>query len=236
MQITAASTFGVTGETPSDPDVLAQEGGVDHGNRHTRERARATVQGVRRQAGDRARAEMSFVMIDGHGDPNTSQDYEDAIEDLYALSYTLKFALKKEQGLQYRVGPLEGLWWAEDMDAFDLERKGDWNWTMMIAQPDAVTLDRFELAREESRRKKQLPAIARARLERFEEGACAQVLHVGPFSAEAPAILELHAFIHERGHSFDGKLQKHHEIYLSDPRRSTPEKWKTIIRQPFFSA
>jgi len=83
--------------------------------------------------------EMSFVMIDGHGDPNTSQDYKDTIEALYTLSYTVKFALKKEQGLQFRVGPLEGLWWAEDMAAFDLERKGDWNWTMMIAQPDAVT-------------------------------------------------------------------------------------------------
>jgi len=176
--------------------------------------------------------EMSFVMIDGHGDPNTSQDYREAIEALYALSYTLKFALKKEQGLQYRVGPLEGLWWAEDMAAFDLERKGDWNWTMMIAQPDAVTLDRFELARDEAWRKKQLPAIARARLERFEEGACAQILHVGPFSAEGPTILKLHAFIQEQGHSFDGKLQRHHEIYLSDPRRSAPEKWKTIIRQP----
>ncbi len=180
--------------------------------------------------------EMSFVMIDADGDPNTSKDYKDAIEGLSALSYPLKFALKKERGLQYRVGPLEGLWWAEDMDAFDLARKGDWNWTMIIAQPDAVTLDRFKLAREEARRKKQLPAIARARLERFEEGACAQVLHVGPFSAEGPTILELHAFIQEQGHSFDGKLQKHHEIYLSDPRRSTPEKWKTIIRQPFFSA
>jgi hypothetical protein len=180
--------------------------------------------------------EMSFVMIDGHGDPNTSQDYKNAIEALYALSYTLKFALKKEQGLQYRVGPLEGVWWAEDMAAFDRERKGDWNWTMMIAQPDAVSPDRFELACKVARRKKQLPAIARARLERFEEGACAQVLHHGPFSAEGPTILELHAFIQEQGHSFDGKFQKHHEIYLSDPRRSAPEKWKTIIRQPFSTA
>ena len=176
--------------------------------------------------------ETSFVMIDGHGDPNTSQDYKDAIEALYALSYTLTFALKNEQELQYRVGPLESLWWAEDMSAFDLERKGDWNWTMMIAQPDAVTVDRFELAREEARRKKQLPAIARARLERFEEGACAQVLHVGPFSAEGPTIRELHAFIHEQGYSFDGKLQKHHEIYLSDPRRSAPESGRRSSASP----
>jgi len=174
--------------------------------------------------------EMSFVMIDGHGDPNTSRDYKDAIEALYTLSYTLKFALKKEQGLQYRVAPLEGLWWADDLTAFDTDRKGEWMWTMMIAQPDALTVERFEVARDEAGRKKELPAIAKARLERFEEGSCAQVLHVGPFSAEGPTIAGLHAFIRDQGYNINGK---HHEIYLSDPRRSAPEKWKTIIRQPF---
>lgn len=173
---------------------------------------------------------MSFVMMDGQGDPNTSRDYKDAIEALYALSYTLRFALKKGQGLQYRVGPLKGLWWAEDLTAFDTDRKGEWMWTMMIAQPDALTRERFEVARDEIGRKKELPAIARARLERFEEGSCAQVLHVGPFSAEGPTIAMLHAFIQDQGYSINGK---HHEIYLSDPRRSAPEKWKTIIRQPF---
>jgi len=174
--------------------------------------------------------EMSFVMIDGQGDPNTSRDYKDAIEALYTLSYTLKFALKKEQGLQYRVGRLEGLWWAEDLTAFDADRKGEWMWTMMIAQPDVLTRERFEVARDEIGRKKELPAMAKARLERFEEGSCAQVLHVGPFSAESPTIAMLHAFIRDQGYSINGK---HHEIYLSDPRRSAPEKWKTIIRQPF---
>jgi hypothetical protein len=223
----------VTGETPSDRGVLGMEGGANM--------ATDTLVGERdrlyKASAGKPRIvyvpEMSFVMIDGHGDPNTSPDYKDAIQALYAISYTLKFALKREPGIQYRVGPLEGLWWAEDMTRFGVDGKEGWNWTMMIAQPDAVTPERFELAREEARRKKQLPAIDGVRLERFEEGESAQVLHVGPFSAEGPTILELHAFIQEQGHSFDGKLQKHHEIYLSDPRRSAPEKWKTIIRQPF---
>jgi hypothetical protein len=180
--------------------------------------------------------EMGFVMIDGHGDPNTSQDYREAIEALYSISYTLKFALKKEEGLQYRVGTLESLWWTENMAEFSAERKGDWNWTAMIAQPESVTNERFAHARGELQRKKQLPALPKARLERLEEGLCAQILHVGPFSAEGPTIARLHAFIGEQGYSFEGAHQKHHEIYLSDPRRSAPEKWRTIIRQPITEA
>ena len=180
--------------------------------------------------------EMGFVMIDGHGDPNTSPEYADAIQALYPLSYALKFALKRDLGLQYRVGPLEGLWWSEDTAAFSDGRKDDWNWTMMIAQPDEVTADRFDLARTDVGRKKDLPALARARLQRFEEGPSAQILHIGPFSEEGPTIWRLHAFIQEQGHAFDGIHQKHHEIYLSDPRRSAPAKWRTIIRQPFLEA
>lgn len=180
--------------------------------------------------------EIGFVMIDGHGDPNTSTEYADAIQTLYSLSYTLKFTLNKELGLQYRVAPLEGLWWADDMVEFSQERKGDWSWTMMIAQPDEVTADRFEGAREEVGRKKDLPALPKARLERLEEGPSAQILFIGPYSDEGPTIARLHAFIREHGYSFEGSRQKHHEIYLSDPRRSAPEKWRTIIRQPFTEA
>lgn len=176
--------------------------------------------------------ELGFVMFDGRGDPNTATCYADAIQVLYSVSYTLKFALKKEIGLQYRVHPLEGLWWAEDMDQFTAGRKADWFWTMMIAQPDAVTAARFDLALAEVARKKGLPGLERARLTRFEEGLSAQVLHVGPFSTEGPTIEALHEFIRTHGYSFDGRVQKHHEIYLSDPRRGAPEKWKTVIRQP----
>ena len=107
---------------------------------------------------------------------------------------------------------------------------------MMIAQPDEVTTDRFDLARTDVGRKKDLPTLAGARLQRFEEGTSAQILYIGPFSGEGPTIRRLHAFIQVQGHAFDGIHQKHHEIYLSDPRRSAPQKWRTIIRQPFLEA
>jgi hypothetical protein len=173
--------------------------------------------------------ELAFVRIDGEGDPNTSPAYRDALEALYGLSYTLKFALKKELGLSYRVGPLEGLWWADDMAVFSTGRKADYRWTMMIAQPDEVTAERFDRARDEVRRKKGPGALDRVRLERFAEGLAAQVLYLGPYRDEGPTIERLHAFIRDAGYRLRGK---HHEIYLGDPRRSAPEKLRTIIRQP----
>jgi hypothetical protein len=180
--------------------------------------------------------ELTFVMIDGHGDPNTSAEYREAIQAVYGLSYTLKFSLKRELGLTYRVGPLEGLWWADDMAEFSIGRKAAWDWTMMIAQPDAVTPERFERAREDVSRKKGLPSLARVRLERFDEGLAGQVLYLGPYSDEGPTIEHLHRFIHGLGYAFDGRHQKHHEVYLGDPRRSAAEKLRTIIRQPIAEA
>ncbi len=173
-----------------------------------------------------------FLMINGQGDPNTSESYHQALEALYALSYGLKFTLKKAEGSDYKVGPLEGLWWAEDMAEFSVERKGDWYWTMMIAQPEAVTAEWLEKVRTEVRRKKNLSALDKVRLESFSEGRAAQVLHLGPYSAEGPTIQKLHDFIHAEGRSFDGRAQKHHEIYLGDPRKAQPEKLRTILRQP----
>jgi hypothetical protein len=149
------------------------------------------------------------------------------------LSYTLKFALKKELGLQYRVAPLEGLWGADDMAEFSQERKGDWSWTMMIAQPNEATPERFEVVRMDVARKEGSAGTPEVPPSSGSEGPCAQVLHIGPFNDEGPTIARLHAFIRERGYSFEGSRQKHHEIYLSDPRLSAPEKWRTIIRQPF---
>lgn len=175
---------------------------------------------------------MNFLMIDGEGDPNTSQAYKEALEALYALSYTLKFALKKAIGLDYRVGPLEGLWWAEDMAEFSLGHKGNWKWTMMIAQPDAVTPEWVERAKDETRRKKNLPALDKVRFEPFHEGKAAQILHIGPYSAEGPTIRKLHEFIRAQGYTLEGTENKHHEIYMGDPRRAAPEKWRTILRQP----
>ena len=175
---------------------------------------------------------MTFLMIDGVGDPNTATAYRDAIAALYGLAYPLKFALKKTTGVDYRVAPLEGLWWADDMAEFSAERKGNWRWTMMIAQPPAVTPALVDTIRAEVRRKKALPALDQVRLESFAEGRAAQVLYLGPYAAEGPTIERLHHFIHEHGERFDGRRQKHHEIYLSDPRRAKPERLKTIIRQP----
>jgi hypothetical protein len=174
--------------------------------------------------------ELAFLMIDGHGDPNTAPEYAEALEALYAVAYTAKFALKRAPGgIDYAVMPLEGLWWTPDMATFTTADKSAWDWTMMIVQPDPVTAEVVEEARATVARTKGLEAIARVRLERFAEGRAAQVMHVGPFAAEGPTIERLHAFIAERGL---GRAGKHHEIYLSDPRRTAPERLRTILRQP----
>jgi hypothetical protein len=178
---------------------------------------------------------MNFLMIDGMGDPNTSKEFQAAIMTLYPLAYTLKFEIKKSQEIDYPVMPLEGLWWAEDMSNFG-DDKGDrskWQWTLMIMQPEYVTKELFEAARETVRKKKDLSMLDKVRLEPYDEGSSAQLMHIGPFSAEGPNILKVHDFIKTSGASFDGKAKKHHEIYLSDFRRVAPEKMKTVIRQPF---
>jgi hypothetical protein len=172
--------------------------------------------------------ELVFLMVDGHGDPNTSAEYREAVSALFSVSYAARFALKRGDILEYGVMPLEGLWWVPDMSAFTTEDKSAWDWTMMIMQPDAVTREVFEAAMEKAA-KRSLPALERVRLERFAEGPAAQVMHRGPYSAEGPTIAALHAFIADQGHELAGK---HHEIYLSDPRRSAPERMKTILRQP----
>lgn len=172
---------------------------------------------------------FNFLMIDGEGDPNTSPAYTEAVEVLFSVSYTAKFMVKKGiQQLDYAVMPLEGLWWADDMSTFIIGDKTKWKWTMMIMQPSFVENELLESAIAEVRKKKNLPAIARLRLDAFSEGRCAQILHVGPFSEEGPTIQRVHEFINTR----TGITGKHHEIYLSDIRRAKPEKWKTIIRQP----
>lgn len=175
---------------------------------------------------------MSYLTLDGSGDPNTSPEYQQAIEVLYGLAFTAKFLLKRVLGEDFTVMPLEGLWWAPDMEAFSVHRKLEWQWTMMIAQPPVLTPDLFERARAEALRKKPSPAMERVRLEELNEGLCAQIMHIGSYAAEAPTIARLHAFIRAHGFTFDGRTQKHHEIYLSDPRRAAPGKMRTIIRQP----
>lgn len=172
-----------------------------------------------------------YLMIDGRGDPNTSAAYAAAVEALFAVSYTLKFAVKKGPlAIDYGVMPLEGLWWADDMAVFSTTSKADWRWTMMIRQPPFVTPDMAARALDDVRKKKNLAAVERVRFDRLEEGDCLQIMHVGPFSTEGPTVAKLHDAITAAGKVLRGK---HHEIYLSDIRRAAPEKWRTIIRQPF---
>ena len=174
---------------------------------------------------------MNFLMIDGRGDPNTAQEYREALEALYAVSYTVKFMLKRgSAALEYTVMPLEGLWWAEDLEAFRSTRKEDWQWTSMIMQPPFVTQALGEEAIRQVAAKKNPPALAKLRFASFHEGTAAQILYIGPFSAEGPTIERVHHFIEENGYARTGK---HHEIYLSDPRRTAPDRLKTVIRQPF---
>jgi len=172
---------------------------------------------------------MNFIMIDGSGDPNTSSEYQEALGALYGLSYTIKFASKKQLGIDYVVMALEGLWWAEEMVEFSLSDKSSWQWTMMMMQPDHITAEFVEEARAVLAKKKDPPALSKVRFERFHEGLSAQIMYLGPYANEAPTIARLHTFIEEGDYERRGK---HHEIYLGDPRRTAPEKLKTVIRQP----
>jgi hypothetical protein len=173
---------------------------------------------------------LDFLMLDGSGDPNTSPAYAEAVQSLYQMAYTLKFAIKKATGADFAVMPLEGLWWAEDMGTFQTRDKSAWSWRMMIAQPSLVTPDWFETAKKQALSKKDAASrIAQIRLESYDEGLCVQLMHIGPYDAEAPNIERIHAHALQQGFHLAGL---HHEIYLSDPRRSAPEKMRTIIRQP----
>jgi hypothetical protein len=173
--------------------------------------------------------EMKFLMVDGVGDPNTSPGYRETIEALYSLSYALKFMVKKEKLIDYTVMPLEGLWWMDDMTKFTSKNKSEWRWTAMIMQPRYV--DDWGVAEAlDQTRKKGLPALTKVRFEAFTEGLSAQTMYIGPYSSEEPTIMKIHDFIRRQGGELSGK---HHEIYLGDPRRSSPEKLRTVVRQPF---
>ena len=173
---------------------------------------------------------QQFIMIDGQGDPNTSKEFQEAVEALFSLSYALKFIVKKgKTGIDYGVMPLEGLWWSDDMTTFNVENKSDWKWTLMIMQPEFVTHELFDVALQQVQKKKNLDALSKVRFKTFTEGKAAQILHIGPFSDEGPAIDKIHSYIQNNGYKASGK---HHEIYLSDITKTAPDKLKTIIRQP----
>ena len=172
---------------------------------------------------------FQYLMIDGSGDPNTSREFQEAVQALYAAAYTLKFKVKKEKEVDYPVMALEGLWWADDIGAFLTANKDSWKWTLMILQPKVVTKSLFSKCIKTAMEKKGLAALQRIRLEGLEEGLSVQIMHIGTYAQEGPTIQRLHSFAKDRGLELSGK---HHEIYLSDPRKAKPEKMKTIVRQP----
>lgn len=173
---------------------------------------------------------MNYLMADGEGDPNTSPAFAEIVEVLFSLSYTLKFMVKKGVlAIDYGVMPLEGLWWADDMSAFSAADKSKWKWTLMIMQPEFITKKMAGAAIAEVKEKKNPAALSKVRFETLAEGSAAQIMHIGPFSDESPNIERVHQFIESGGHK---RVGKHHEIYMSDIRKTAPSKWKTIIRQP----
>ncbi|MBN1410707.1 MAG: GyrI-like domain-containing protein [Spirochaetales bacterium] len=177
--------------------------------------------------------ERRFLMIDGMDARPESESFQQAINALFSVSYKIKFGVKKKEGKDYTVMPLEGLWWADDMDYFKKGIKAMWQWTLMIMQPDFITPTHVNRAVEEEGKKDFSPALDELRLKGFREGWCGQIMHIGPFSAEEANIRRVHQLISESGGRFDGQIQKHHEIYLSDFRKVRPEKMKTVVRQPF---
>lgn len=173
---------------------------------------------------------LNFLSIDGKGNPNTSQEYKEAIEALFSVAFKIKFAAKNEIGKDYAVMPLEGLWWAEDMSKLSLDDKSSWLWKALIMQPNFITQKIYQKAVDEVKAKKNLQGLQKIKLETLEEGLSAQILYVGAYSEEKPTIEKVHQFIKDQGGSL---THKHHEIYLSDPRKTAPGKLKTVIRQPF---
>lgn len=183
--------------------------------------------------------EMIFIMVDGRGDPNTSGAYVDALEVLYGLSYSIKMSKmdgrRPEGYFEYVIPPLEGLWWLEDgsFDGINIADKGKFCWTSMIRQPGFVTPGVFEDAKQMLSRKKPGLDLSNARLETYAEGLCVQTMHAGPYDDEPASIEAMDRFVFESGYRNDlSEKRKHHEIYLGDPRKTAPEKLKTVIRHP----
>jgi hypothetical protein len=171
---------------------------------------------------------LNALMVDGIGDPSGTA-FQEAVGSLYSVAYTLKFAFKKEHAVDYPVMALEGLWCAEDPAFFADGKRDEWRWTLFIVLPDVVKKKDVAGAVAAVKKKAKFPRFPEVRFEKFAEGKAAQILHVGPYAAEGPTIKKLHRFVEEQGYRLRGR---HHEIYLGDPRRSAPEKLRTIVRHP----
>ncbi|MCC9197112.1 GyrI-like domain-containing protein [Arthrobacter sp. zg-Y820] len=173
---------------------------------------------------------LQYLAYDGSGDPNTSEEYVSALECLYPTAYAVKFASKKDLDRDFTVGPLEGQWRADDMEAFTRGAKDEWDWTMLVAQPAWITRDMVRAAVTAVQQKKGLPGLDRLRLVTLDEGTSVQILYIGAYDAEGPVLERLHhQWMPAHGLTFNGD---HHEVYLSDPRRTAAEKLRTVLRQP----
>ncbi|WP_442576705.1 GyrI-like domain-containing protein [Microbacterium sp. F51-2R] len=178
---------------------------------------------------------LRYLMIDGHGDPNSSPEYAAAVSTLFAVAYRLKFFSKRELDRDYVVMPLEGLWWSDVMATFTISRdKSRWSWTLLNLVPEWITDEQVEGVRQAIEAGGESSALPKLRLDELAEGRSVQTLHVGSYDGEGPVLAEMHSeFIPGAGLRMTGR---HHEIYLSDPRRTSPEKLKTILRQPVAEA
>lgn len=174
---------------------------------------------------------FNYLMMDGAGNPNHNPRFEEATGALYALAYTIRFAYKAAADTAYTVMPLEGLWWAEDMGTFVGREKEQWNWTLMILQPDFITPELVAQSRVEALQKKKLTGQQNAELryETYHAGTCVTMMHIGSYDDETENIAWMHRFAEEQGYELHGL---HQEIYLSDPRKTEPAKMKTVLRQP----
>lgn len=179
--------------------------------------------------------EMTFFMVDGTGDPNTADEYKDAVQILYNISYALKMkVIKKETpSKDYVVPPLEGLWYIPNMEEWSMEEKDKWQWTMMIRIPDFIKESQIKKAMKILKETKNPKSFSKLRFEQYDEGTCVQIMYVGPYDEEPPTIKKIHRFAEKNGYDLNGH---HHEIYLSDPRRIEPERLKTILRQPIIKS
>ena len=172
---------------------------------------------------------FQFLQIDGQGNPANNPAYPEAVSTLYTAAYALKFAVKKQTGIDFAVMPLEGLWWMADGSIVSDNNKDFWSWTMMILQPEWVTPALWEKTLPEVRKKKAPARLDDLRLENYHEGLSVQLMHLGAYTDEHPNIMRMHEYALRQGHVLTGK---HHEIYLNDPQRTAPERLKTVLRQP----
>jgi len=176
---------------------------------------------------------MQFITVDGHGNPKNSKQFQDGLEALYALAFAVKMLFKKMEPpdgyYDYIVPPLEGLWWVADLEKFTRARKSEWQWKLMIRQPEFVSESLIRELLAEIIAKKDNPSLRHIKHEIFHEGLSVQILHIGPYREESKTITKINEFNQTQGLVINGK---HHEIYLGDPRRSEPDKLKTVIRYP----